>query len=304
MTNLGLHQAGNGKPISYSERTGGSRGPSAITLGSDSTSPLTLASAYATVASGGTQCEPSPVLRITTSDRKTLRLPKSPCRRALDPDVANGVSKILKTVITSGTASSIGGLAGGRPAAGKTGTTDSSNETWFVGYTPQLSTAVWVGTPTDDKRKLRNLQLGNKFYSNQVFGATIAAPIWKRIMDRASAGMPFRDFGAPGDKVLRGDLVSVPHVTGMSVGNAQAALRSAGFKPVVGSGERSGIPQGLVADTQPSSRAIRGSTVVIMMSTGYPPQSQATAPRTKATPRRAPSSPRGGDQRSGNRGRG
>jgi membrane peptidoglycan carboxypeptidase len=196
MTTMGLHQ-GNGEPIQSL--------PSPITLGSDSSSPLTLASAYATVASGGTYCVPSPVLTITTSDHKTLALPKDLCKKVLDPDVANGVSQILKTVLTNGTASGTGGLDGGRPVAGKTGTSENSNETWFVGYTPQLSTAVWVGTPTGPQdRVLRNLQLGATYYPNQIFGATIAAPIWKAIMDRASAGMPFRDFAAPSDTVQVG----------------------------------------------------------------------------------------------------
>jgi len=142
MTKMGLHQ-GSGKQIEPY--------PAPVTLGANSTSPLTLASAYATVASGGIYCEPSPVLTITTSDHKTLALPKSQCSRELEPDVANGVTKILKNVLLpGGTASNIGGLDGGRPVAGKTGTAGNAagytNETWFAGYTPQLSTAVWVGT--------------------------------------------------------------------------------------------------------------------------------------------------------------
>ena len=269
MTKMGLHQ-GNGEPIQ--------RYPSPVTLGSDSTSPLTLAAAYATVASGGTYCVPSPVLTITTSDRKALKLPKSLCKRVLEPDVANGVTKILKTVLTKGTGRGIGGLDGGRPVAGKTGTSDGSNETWFAGYTPQLSTAVWVGTPNDlnNKRELRNLQLGDTFYANQVFGATIAAPIWKRIMDRASAGMPFRDFAEPGDRVQFGDMVSVPSVYGMTVGEAQATLTAAGFSPVVGRAVSSSLPAGLVVGTQPGSRALRGSTVVIFASTGSVPPPKPT----------------------------
>ncbi|MHB8298319.1 MAG: transglycosylase domain-containing protein, partial [Dermatophilaceae bacterium] len=226
MTQMGLHQ-GSGKKIQGY--------PSPVTLGSDSTSPLTLASAYATVASGGTYCVPSPVLTITTSDHKALALPKSDCKKVLDPDVANGVTKILKTVLTNGTGFG-NSLAGGRPAAGKTGTSDNSNETWFVGYTPQLSTAVWVGTPDDfnNTRTLKNLRLGAQFYGGQVFGATIAAPIWKQIMDRASAGMPFRDFAEPSYIVQFGDMVSIPSVTGLSLGDAMAAVAAAGFTPVVG----------------------------------------------------------------------
>ena len=278
MTQMGLHQ-GSGEPIQ--------KWPSPVTLGSDSTSPLTLASAYATVASGGKYCPPSPVLAITTSDRKALKLPKNQCKKVLEPDVANGVTKILKTVLTKGTASRIGGLDGARPVAGKTGTSDGSNETWFAGYTPQLSTAVWVGTPDGDpKRELRDIRLGDRFYPDQVFGATIAAPIWKQIMDSASAGMPFRDFAEPGDRVLNGDMVSIPSVVGLSLGDAMAALSSAGFEPVVGNAVASSIAVGRVVGTQPAYRALRGSSVVVVTSTGVPkptPTAKPTEPTPKPT---------------------
>ncbi len=288
MTQMGLHQ-GSGKPIQGF--------PSPVTLGSDSTSPLTLASAYATVASGGTYCVPSPVLTITTSDHKALKLPKSDCKKALDPDVANGVTKILKAVLTKGTGAG-NGLAGGRPAAGKTGTSNTAtgggtNETWFVGYTPQLSTAVWVGTPNDgDNQKFQYLQLGGTSYG-KVFGATIAAPIWKQIMDRASDGMPFRDFAEPSGIVQFGDMVSIPSVTGLALGDAMAALASAGFNPVVGNAVDSSIPVGLVVGTQPAYRALRGSSVVVYTSTGVavPPPPPTTAP---ATPPQNPAKPRRG----------
>ena len=272
MTKMGLHQ-GNGKPITA--------GPSAVTLGSDSISPLTLASAYATVASGGTYCVPSPVLSITNANHKKLALPKNQCTKVLDPDVANGVTKILKSVLTKGTGAGTGGLAGGRPVAGKTGTSDGSNETWFVGYTPQLCTAVWVGTPNDyqNKRVLRNLKLGGTFYWGQVFGSTIATPTWRRIMDRALAGMPFRDFAEPGDTVIHGDLVSVPHVYGMSLGQARSVLSSVGFRPVATYPVSSSLPMGLVVGTQPSYRALRGSSLTIYTSSGTAPKPSTTTPK-------------------------
>jgi membrane peptidoglycan carboxypeptidase len=278
MATLGLH-TGSGGQIS--------KAPSDITLGSGSVSPLTLASAYATVASGGTYCIPTPVLAITTSEHKTLALPKNPCKKVLDPDVANGVSKILKTVLTNGTGAGLGGLAGGRPVAGKTGTAGNkdgyTNETWFVGYTPQLSTAVWVGTPTDDRNtaRLAYMKVGDTYFPQEIYGATIAGPIWKQIMDRASSGMPFRDFAEPTGKVQFGDMVSIPRVYGMPVAAAQAALVAAGFQPVVGIAVSSGIPAGLVVGTQPSSRAARGSTVTLYTSTGAaaaPPSPNATPP--------------------------
>jgi membrane peptidoglycan carboxypeptidase len=281
MTNLGLHQ-GNGEPIQ--------KLPSPITLGSDSVSPLTLASSYATLASGGTYCVPTPVLTITTSDKKLLSMPKNKCRKALDPDVANGVTQILKTVLTKGTASGTGGLAGGRPAAGKTGTSENSQETWFVGYTPQVTTAVWVGTPDGpNSRSLHSVRLGGTFYPGQVFGATIAAPAWKVIMDRISEGMPALDFSDTGSKVQSGDLVSIPDVAGMTVSDAMAALTAVGFKAQVGPAVSSGIIQGRAVDTQPAAQAIRGSTVVILTSTGQVPPAPAPAKPPAAAPNAAPS---------------
>jgi membrane peptidoglycan carboxypeptidase len=301
MTNLGLHQGGNGKWISYSPVTHQSSGPSAITLGSDSVAPLTLASSYAAIASGGIYCVPSPVLTITTSDNKLLRLNKGQCRRALSPEVANGVTQILKAVITKGTGYG-NSLAGGRPAAGKTGTAGNStpaggtNETWFVGYTPQLTTAVWVGTPDDrgQTARMENLTLANKFYGGEVYGATIAAPIWKQIMDRASLGLPVLDFGNPSTQVQSGDMVAIPNVAGMTVGDAFAALTAAAFKPVIGTAVASSYAVGQVAATLPGSQALRGTTVVIVPSAGKPPPPPVatTATPQKPSPTPTSSSPR------------
>jgi len=261
MTNLGLH-TGSGKPITNY--------PAPITLGSDSVAPLTLASAYATIASGGTYCVPSPVLTISTSDKKLLPLPKNQCRKAVEPDVANGVTTILKTVLTKGTGFG-NSLANGRPAAGKTGTSENSNQTWFVGYTPLLATAVWVGTPYGPiDRELNNLNLGGKYYPGQTFGATVAAPTWKAIMDTISASLPPLDFGQPSSAVQAGDMVPIPNLAGMNTTDAAASLAAAEFKPVIGASVASSYPVGMVSGTQPAGQALRGTTVVILTSAGSP----------------------------------
>ena len=291
MTNLGLHRGGDGLPIGTDPKSGTNTGPSAITLGSDSVAPLTLASSYAAIASGGIYCEPSPVLTITTNDKKLLPLVKGKCRRALSPEVASGVTQILEAVITKGTGYG-NALAGGRPAAGKTGTAGNSttaggtNETWFAGYTPQLASAVWVGTPYDNGNiaRMENLTLAGTTYGGEVFGATIAAPIWKQIMDRASAGMPVLDFSGTSSLVQSGDLVTIPSVGGMSVSEAMAALTSAGFTPVVGSAVSSSYPAGQVVGTQPATQALRGAAVVILTSAGpvpAAPQPSASSPPAK-----------------------
>jgi membrane peptidoglycan carboxypeptidase len=288
MTNLGLHQGGNGRAISM-RSDGTSSGPSAITLGSDSVAPLTLASSYAAVAAGGIYCVPSPVVAMTTADHKLLPMPQGQCHRALSPSVANGVAQILKAVIEKGTAAG-NALAGGRPAAGKTGTTDSEKQSWFVGFTPQFTTAVWVGTPYTPQG-MSNLQLGSKFYGGPIFGATVAAPTWKLIMDQISAGLPPLDFGSPGTVVQSGDVVQIPSVAGMSVANAMVALTAAGFKPVVGSAISSGVPVGQVAGTQPGSQALRGTAVVILTSAGMPAPPPTTPAASQPAPTAQPPSP-------------
>jgi membrane peptidoglycan carboxypeptidase len=275
MTAMGLHSS-MGEPIH-------SRNPSNVVLGSDYVSPVTEASAYATVAAEGSYCAPVPVVSVIDGERKSLPVQASKCSQALDPDVANGVTKVLSTVLTAGTAAG-NQLKDDRPASGKTGTTDSNKQSWFVGYTPQLSTAVWVGTPTVQK-KMRNLTLAGQFYPH-VFGATIAAPIWKDIMDAASVGLPIQDFAAPSDKVLEGDLVRVPDVSGMSESDARKQLTDAGFTVSVGGNVYSNLSQGDIVYTSPGagSKAMRGSDVTLSPSAGYVPAPPPPPPAPTPTP--------------------
>ena len=162
----------------------------ALTLGIEDIAPITMAAAYATFATGGTFCKPTPVnaISIPTAGgitRKKVKVPGALCSDALEPDVASDVNTALKQVLTNGTAAKVGPLSG-YPSAGKTGTTNGSTDTWFVGYTAQRSTAVWVGDPgSGSGRKSQTNITINGVYHNQVFGADIAAPIWKDLMKKA-----------------------------------------------------------------------------------------------------------------------
>ncbi len=109
-------------------------------------------------------------------------------QRAMSQHVADGVTHALQTVIQYGTASANAPLAGGRPAAGKTGTTENETDAWFVGYTPQLSAAVWTGY-ADASHKLHGVE-GYPI----VTGGTLPALIWKKFMDRALHGRPVERF--------------------------------------------------------------------------------------------------------------
>lgn len=208
MSAMGLTD-GNGETygLTRSEETGkkikGDYSIANIVLGSDSTSPLQLASSYATLAADGKYCPPTPIESITRANsKKPMKISQPACKQVLDKDVARGVTNLLRAPITQGTATAAQ-LADGRVAAGKTGTTDQHRQSWFVGYTPQLATAVWVGTPITEKR-MDGVCIGGQCVG-QVFGGTIAAPLWKKIMDDASQGMDLESFKEPSQDVLYGN---------------------------------------------------------------------------------------------------
>jgi penicillin-binding protein 1A len=108
-------------------------------------SPLEMATAYATLASGGIRHRPTAIRRVVFPDGDTDKLTRPKGKRVMTDGQAYEVTRILEANVQSGTGRTASGL--GCPAAGKTGTTDNHNDAWFVGYTPHLSTAVWWGYP-------------------------------------------------------------------------------------------------------------------------------------------------------------
>ena len=256
MNRLGLHMA-NGKPLpKYAP---------AYILGAAEVSPQGVAHAYATLASDGNRCSMVVVTKVTQGN-KTLAEPKTKCERVAQSDYVRGTHKFLEYNMTDG--SGRRNQLPGRQSAGKTGTSNSNNESWFVGYTPNLVTAVWVGTPDDgNKRRMFNVRVGGELYP-VMHGASIAAPIWKGIMTRALDGKPALKFPEPSDKVLNGDLQNIPNVVGRSVEEATRILESVGFTVDVGGTMDSGVQAGLVAGTSPFGRAPKGSVVTIYTSTG------------------------------------
>ena len=170
-----------------------------LTLGVENIAPLTMAAAYAGFATGGTWCAPLPIRSITKvanpdTPARTIATYAPQCRQALTRDVAAGVNAALETVLTDGTAATVGPLDPWT-SAGKTGTTDGPYDTWFVGYTAQRATAVWVGDPGHvvqgelQRRRLTDIEVGGHWFGT-VFGASIAAPIWKSVMTTAMHGLP------------------------------------------------------------------------------------------------------------------
>ncbi|WP_084349242.1 penicillin-binding protein [Janibacter limosus] len=247
-----------------------------LVLGSDSTSPLQLASSYATLAADGKYCPPNPIESITTANGKKMKIKAPPCKQVIDKGVARGVTQLLLGPLEPGGTAAGNDLDGGRQAAGKTGTTDNHKQSWFAGYTPQLSTAIWVGSPIREY-DMDGITLGGRYYS-QVFGGTLAAPIWSDIMNAASEDMPKKKFKKPGDKIVDGDLRTIPDVAGMGPTQAKAKLEKAGFKAKEGDQVPSHAQAGAVAYTQPQGKALKGATVTMYISSGVPPYTPPPPP--------------------------
>ena len=165
--------------------------PINITLGTSEVSPLDQAVGYATFDNHGVRQDPTPVVKVVKDDGTVLEdNTKRAGTQVLNPAIADTVTQLLKGPVQNGTASRA--LADfGRPAAGKTGTTDDSANAWFVGYTPQLVTAVWLGH-ADGNRALVG------FGSGPVFGGTVPALTWKAFMQPALDGVDPLDFAIPG----------------------------------------------------------------------------------------------------------
>jgi len=156
-----------------------------MVLGTQPTSPLALASAYATFATGGIYCEPIAIVEVRDRFGNQLPVPSANCQGgAMSREIALQVSYTLEQSMFQGTGRQAA-LANGRPSAGKTGTTNRNAHTWFIGYTPQLSTAAWVGSHQGEQQNT-NLTLNGRFI-RQLFGSTVAAPMWRDFMNLALA---------------------------------------------------------------------------------------------------------------------
>jgi penicillin-binding protein 1A len=229
--------------------------PAAV-LGTNEVTALDMASAYATFANRGIRVAPILVTRITRADGTVLFQHEHKQEKVLDAGVADLLTSILEQVIVQGTGTR---AQLDRPAAGKTGTNQEWRDAWFAGYTPELSTAVWVGFP------LAQISMEPPATRIRVTGGSYPAEIWQRYMQAALAGRPPVAFTPPPtttSSIPPGGLITtttaprqsapVPNVVDTKVEEATATLQAAGF--VV---QR--IPAG--ADAKPPGRVVGQSPI-------------------------------------------
>lgn len=162
--------------------------PSAV-LGTNDVHALSMASAYGTFATRGVQVDPAFVMTVTRSDGAVLYQHQTSARRAVSRYVADQVNSVLQEVMTRGTGTD---ARIGRPAAGKTGTGQAWRDAWFVGYTPDLVTAVWMGFAEEGRRSM--VPPATPF---RITGGTWPAEIWQLFMTNALADVPASDFALP-----------------------------------------------------------------------------------------------------------
>ncbi len=160
--------------------------------------PLEMASAYGTFANKGVHVKPTAIVKILDRDGNVLEdastLGKEETKtRVMSEREAYEMTTMLEGVIDHGTGTA---AAIGRPAAGKTGTTDDNKDAWFVGYTPDIVTAVWIGDDTGSH------SLG------EIYGGTIPAEIWKDYMSSATSDESGGDFSAPSGMERRKETTS------------------------------------------------------------------------------------------------
>ncbi|MHB8893885.1 MAG: PBP1A family penicillin-binding protein [Candidatus Geothermincolia bacterium] len=270
--------------------------------------PLEMASAYGTLANGGVHAVARSTSKITDVNGNIIQDGKPETSTVLDPKVASQVNKILEAVVSSGTAT---GAKIGRPQAGKTGTTEDYADAWFVGYTPDLVTAVWVGYPQG------RISMGG------MTGGSLPASIWRTFMNQALEGIPPTAFGGeeqPGNQAIpnsesitvticdasgmlatpncptthqqtynRGEEPSsyctihnsqnskkVPNVVGMSSSAAKGAIESMGYSASIVN-QASNEPAGTAVGQAPAAGTVlpSGGSVTVYVSTG---PSQSTVP--------------------------
>jgi membrane peptidoglycan carboxypeptidase len=270
----------------------------AVALGgmAEGVTPLEMASAYGTLANAGTHVAPVSILKVTDKDGAVLFADKTKGTKAIDPAVAYLTTDILKGVITRGTATT---ADIGRPAAGKTGTTQDNADAWFVGYTPDLVASVWVGYP-ESKRPMTSV------HGIKVTGGSFPARIWALFMKAALAGTPETQFKRPtglaNDRIcldsgqaatslcprtgpglfLAGQEPSpctlhttavglrVPKLVGLTKADAIAALGKVSLRYTVIQKDVAGVAAGVVAAQTPAagSRITSGTVVSLTVSTG------------------------------------
>ncbi|HEX9229781.1 MAG TPA: penicillin-binding transpeptidase domain-containing protein, partial [Arthrobacter sp.] len=197
-----------------------------LTLGAYEISPIEMANAYSVFIGGGIACRPSTIISGTRADSgDKIETPNPDCHQAIAPAVANTVADALRQPFTpGGTLGELGGLDG-REAGAKTGTTNDFAANWIVGFTAQYASAVWLGDPRGGNQyPLDVVHAYGREYRN-LTGSEVAAPVWKDLMTRISAGLPVVPLPKGDDAASSATTAkAIPDIRGLTVNDAVTLL--------------------------------------------------------------------------------
>jgi penicillin-binding protein 1A len=199
-----------------------------ITLGSVEASPLEMVTVASTIAADGVRHNPRFVTNVTDATGYPVFETASPGERVLSPQTARTLVDVMKGVIDRGTG---GNARIDRPAFGKTGSTDDNADAWFVGATPTLAAAVWMGDPS---ARVPMTNVGGQV----VFGGTYPAQIWARLMSVALVGAPAPDFAPPDPGLWPEPAFASEGGRGVAPAPAGAPEQRSGGKPKGGKGKK------------------------------------------------------------------
>nr|WP_218881731.1 transglycosylase domain-containing protein [Leifsonia shinshuensis] len=273
--NLGVHPAKTGAQLnSY---------PSMI-LGTNNIAPLTMATAYAGIANGGTVCTPIAIDKVVNADGTPHKVSPSTCTQGLPKNIAAGITYALQGVMRGGGTAASANPYDGTPIMGKTGTTDDSLQNWMITSTTKVAQATWVGN-VSGQTPLRSLEF------NGIGGGNVKFSIAKPILEALDNLYGGDSFPKPDDSVLYGSQVTVPDVSGKTPDQATALLQGLGLSVTVDQTPiPSDQPAGTVAGTNPSAGTAvdGGSSVTIQLSsgqnTGAPTPTGTPTPQPTNTP--------------------
>jgi penicillin-binding protein 1A len=245
-----------------------------LAIGDQGATVEDMASAYGVFAADGVRHPEVYVTRVTDRTGRVLYEAHPAPAAVLTPDVARTVTGVLQQVVQRGTAVN---ARIGRPAAGKTGTVDDNTDAWFVGYTPELVAAAWVGFP-DGGVKMRP-----PLTRISVIGGTFPARIWQIFASSALAKVPASTFPVPsaststtttrsGSTTTRSLAPGIYSVVGLHVFKAIQSLEQDGYRvEVVRAPSRRYPPNYVTAQDPPAGNQVRaGATITITVASGRP----------------------------------
>ncbi len=244
-----------------------------IALGTESVSPLEMASAYSTLANFGERVESYLIEKIEDSTGNVLFEHEVERTRVLDEALTAAVVKTMEKVVSQGTATRANV---GRPQAGKTGTAQNYRDVWFMGFIPQYTTAVWVGH-ADAQVEMVNFTVWDdanqrEQFHSRAFGGTVAAPIWKQFMLYVTEDLPVEDF-PPDPEGMRAyyqvPTAEVPDVAGMTEAQARRAILSVGLNAnIVHSASAEKLGTILSQSPRGGATVKQGGSVTVRISSG------------------------------------